>query len=63
MGKRVLLVEGQDDQHVLWALFKAHSVPESFGVTRPKGDGGIDELFDTIPIHLKASELERLGRS
>ena len=31
-GPRVLLVEGRDDCHVVWALCNAHRVPETFGV-------------------------------
>lgn len=62
MAKRELLVEGPDDQHVMWALFNAHSFPEGFEVVRPKQDhGGIDELFRTIPTRLKQSDLECLG--
>jgi hypothetical protein len=44
-----LFVEGRDDQHVVWALCKAHAVVENFEVKRPieqtaKADG-IDQLF------------------
>ena len=31
-GPRVLLVEGRDDCHVVWALCNAYQVPETFGV-------------------------------
>lgn len=58
MGLRVLLVEGQDDLHVLWALFQAHSVPETFSVV--KADG-IEPLLESVPVRLKASNLERFG--
>lgn len=27
-----LLVEGNDDQHVVWALCEKHNIPESFDV-------------------------------
>jgi hypothetical protein len=66
---RVLLVEGNDDQHVLWALFGAHRVPQVFSVEKPgeggrrvlDDSGGIEKLLDAIPVWLKATGLERLG--
>lgn len=66
MPRRELLVEGSDDQHVMWALFGAHGVPEPFKVVTPNPDkgknfGGVDELLRTLPTRLKASDLERLG--
>ena len=38
MGERVLLVEGQDDQHVMWNLFEVRGLPEVFEVKRPEAD-------------------------
>jgi hypothetical protein len=58
MSTRVLLVEGPDDQHVLWALFQAHRVPETFEVKKADGDS---PLLEAIPVWLKASDLDRLG--
>src|SRR5271165_5419923 len=58
MGQRVLLVEGPDDQHVMWALFQAHAIPDTFKVE--KADG-IDKLLESLPVRLKASNLERLA--
>ena len=58
MGLRVLLVEGQDDQHVMWALFGAHALPEVFKVEKA---GGIEPLLESVPVRLKASNLERFG--
>jgi hypothetical protein len=58
MGRRVLLVEGLDDQHVMWALFQAHNLPQSFTVE--KADG-IDKLLESIPVWLKASNMERFA--
>ena len=57
----LLLVEGQDDAHVLWNLFEYHQVPETFTVRPTKEDGGIDTLLNNLPTQLKASDLERLG--
>src|SRR4051812_18395463 len=58
MGPRVLLVEGQDDQHVMWGIFAAHNVPDMFRVEKA---GGIDPLLESIPVWLKASNLERFA--
>jgi hypothetical protein len=33
-----LLVEGNDDRHVIWQLCEQHRVPETFAVTLPGGD-------------------------
>ena len=40
--KKKLLVEGNDDQHVIWALCEKYSVKESFDVV---DCSGIDSLF------------------
>ncbi len=58
MATRVLLVEGNDDQHVMYALFAAHAVPEVFEV-RPIG--GVESLVASVPTWLKASDIERLA--
>jgi hypothetical protein len=53
-----LLVEGIDDQHVLWALFLRRNVPQDFVVDEA---GGYSNLLKRLPVELKASELEILG--
>ena len=58
MGNRVLLVEGPDEQHVMWALFKIHQVPKSFRVVSANGR---DRLLDSLAVRLKSSGLERLA--
>jgi hypothetical protein len=50
MSDAVLLVEGDDDQHVVWALCKAHDLPECFTV---EGKGGKDPLLAGLPGYLK----------
>ncbi len=55
-----LLVEGKNDQHVIWALCEMHRVPETFDVLVP-GDGGVDEVLTDIPIRLKEAGLQSLG--
>ena len=47
MGKRVLLVEGKDDQHVMWNLLEVREVPEMFTVERPNPDENVDEGVDS----------------
>ncbi|NQT15489.1 MAG: hypothetical protein HQ582_22215 [Planctomycetes bacterium] len=73
MGKRVLLVEGQDDQHVMWNLFEVRGVTVTFTVERPKGEedvqedgheatsGGDTVLLDSIRRWLLESDLECLA--
>jgi len=40
-GTRILLVEGDDDQHVAWNLFRARDVPFPFYVLRPRDEPDI----------------------
>lgn len=56
--KRLLLVEGADDMHVLSALLKAHQVPKEFDI---KEMGGVDPLLESLEVRLKARSEERLG--
>ena len=42
-----LLVEGKDDQHVIWALCEKFKVEKSFEVIDCEG---IDKLIEQIPI-------------
>lgn len=57
-----LLVEGKNDQHVIWALCKQHQVPETFTVETPgKDTGGVDALLKSIPVRIKISGLRALG--
>lgn len=57
-----LLVEGKNDQHVVWALCQQHKVPKTFTVEIPGDvDGGIEELLAGIPLRLKSSNLAALG--
>jgi hypothetical protein len=67
MGKRILLVEGKDDQHVMWNLLEVRDVPGVFNVERTgeeppdQDDGGVDKLIEAIPRWLLESDLERLA--
>ncbi len=53
-----LLVEGNDDQHVIWALCEKFKVPESFDVIDCEG---IDKLTEQIPVRFKQSGIDTLG--
>lgn len=52
-AKKILLVEGPDDEHVLKHLCGNRGLPK---LDKVKSHGGVDQLLDSIPIHLKASE-------
>lgn len=53
-----LIVEGKDDQHVIWAICEKFNLKESFDVLDCEG---IDKLIEQIPERLKQSGLESLG--
>ena len=53
-----LLVEGNDDQHVVWALCEKFKVPETFDVIDCEG---IDRLNKQIPVRFKQSGIDTLG--
>jgi hypothetical protein len=57
-NKRLLLVEGKDDKHVLWSLCKHFKVPETFDI---KEKEGIEKLLGTLDVELEGSDLQRLG--
>lgn len=67
MTRRILLVEGKDDQHVMWNLFDVRRVPEKFVVETPdpsgndSNGGGVEKLLDSIPTRLRTADLERLA--
>lgn len=52
--KKKLLVEGNDDQHVIWALCEKFSISENFDVVDCEG---IENLLQQIPVRLKSSEI------
>jgi len=60
MGRRLVLVEGKDDEHVVKHLCRAHGIDVDFDVEHPSEDG-IERLLDQVPTRLKESDLERLG--
>ena len=58
MGRRVLLVEGPDDQHVMWNVCAQHALPETFVVQVAGNDREVLKLLRSEP---KASDLERFA--
>ena len=54
----VILVEGQDDKHVITNLLFAHQLDTRFVI---KDKDGIDNLTGSLLIELRASELKRIG--
>ena len=72
---RILLVEGADDQHTIWALCEHFKVEETFRVEIPDGKGkanqkllsgekgGIDNVLKAMRLNLIAGSdaIERLG--
>lgn len=53
-----LLVEGNDDQHVIWSICQKYSINQNFEVIDCKG---IDNLLSQISVRLKESEIDTLG--
>ena len=54
-----LLVEGNDDQHVVWALCEKHNVPKSFDVI---DCGSIDNVLKEFKLRLKLADINsRIG--
>jgi hypothetical protein len=60
MADRLLLVvEGPDDKHVLWAILNRHQFMPPFTV---RDEGGFQTLLARASIHLKpGTDLERFG--
>jgi hypothetical protein len=56
--KQKLLVEGNDDLHVVLALCEKFAVQENFDIIDCKG---IEKLISQIPVRLKESEIQTIG--
>jgi hypothetical protein len=70
MGERILLVEGDDDRHVLWNLFMVREVPKRFKIKHPgsrpqsveeESAGGDTVLLESIRGWLVRSDLDCLA--
>ena len=53
-----LFVEGNDDQHVIWALCQRFNIHENFDVVDTEG---IDNLLIQIPVRLKQAGITTIG--
>ena len=56
--KRQLLVEGNDDFHIISSLLAYHSFPQTFEIKDKKG---IDKLLSAFPVEAKGSEIEAIA--
>ena len=57
-NNKELLVEGNDDKHVIWALCEKYQILENFKVIDCKG---YPKLIPQIPIRFKSSGIEAVG--
>lgn len=53
-----LLVEGNDDQHVIWALCEKFAVTKNFDVIDCEG---ITKLYEQLPVRFKQSQVDTIG--
>ena len=60
MGRRLMLVEGKDDEHVVRHLCRAHEIEVNFDIEQPRDDG-IEQLIDQVPARLTEADLQRLA--
>lgn len=60
-GKKILLVEGKDDQHVIYAIRDSHGIDKDSFIIQEKQ--GIDNLFEGLEVNLieGSSAIERIG--
>ena len=57
-GKKILLVEGTDDEHVFKHLCGQRGVGQ---LDEIKPQGSVEQLLENFPVRLKESEIEVLG--
>jgi hypothetical protein len=60
-GKKILLVEGKDDQHVVYAIRDSHRIDKDSFIIQEKQ--GVDNLFEGLEVNLieGSSAIERIG--
>lgn len=51
-AKKILLVEGIDDEHVIKHIFGNRDLPK---LDEIKEHGGVNRLLESVPVRLKAS--------
>lgn len=52
-NRRILLVEGVDDEHVMKHICGNHGIPH---LDEIKEHGGVSKLLESVPVRIKASE-------
>lgn len=57
-AKKILLVEGTDDEHVVKHLCTHHGLPHIEEIAKL---GGIENLVESFPVRLKESDVEAMG--
>jgi len=57
-GKKILLVEGIDDEHVLKHVCGTRGLPR---LDEIRSHGGAEQLLESFPVRLKESEIEAIG--
>jgi hypothetical protein len=57
-GKKVLLVEGSDDEHVLQSICRERNIVQQIEIKR---QGGVEQLLKNFPVRLKESDIEAIG--
>ncbi len=55
---QILLVEGKDDQHVIWALCLKFNLPKNFEVIDTEG---IEKLLLQLPVRMKQTGIKTIG--
>ena len=53
-----LLVEGNDDQHVIWAICEKYKIAETFDVI---DNGSINRVLKRLPVDLKDDSIQTVG--
>ncbi|MFT6150439.1 MAG: hypothetical protein ACJAUH_003144 [Saprospiraceae bacterium] len=56
--KQKLLVEGNDDKHIIWALCQKYKLSHNFDVIDTVG---VENIFKQIPIRFKQADIETIG--
>ena len=55
---QILLVEGNDDLHVISALCVKFNIPQNFKIIDTKG---IDKLLGQVPVRMKQTGIKTIG--
>jgi hypothetical protein len=56
--KKKLLVEGKNDQHIVWSLCEKYGINENFDTINHDGK---DRLIEQLPLRIKEPDIQTLG--